>query len=82
MSEVSRSRRISSKNVQTEIIYTVIGKIFTAGKIFVTNVQGANLKILCTAFCYNFCQLIILKIKIMNQNRKNQIKYKIREKDL
>jgi transposase, IS5 family len=58
-----RNKRISSKRVQGERVYSVTKEIFKAGIVFVATVKRVNLKMLCTAFCYNLCRLIILKIK-------------------
>ena len=63
MSDILRNKRISSKRATRERVYAVTKKIFKAGKVLVTTVQRVNLKMLCTAFCYNLYQLMTLKIK-------------------
>ena len=50
-----------AKKITEERIYAVIKKIFKAGKVLVTTIQRVNLKMLCTAFCYNLYQLRTLK---------------------
>ena len=61
--DILRNKRISSKRVPGERVYSVTKEIFTAGRVFVTTVKRVNLKMLCTAFCYNLHQLRTLKIK-------------------
>jgi hypothetical protein len=52
----------AQKNIR-ERIYAGAKKIFKAGKVLITTVQRVNLKMLCTAFCYNLHHLMTLKIK-------------------
>ncbi len=61
--DILRNKIISSKRVQGERVYSVTNEIFKAGRVFVTTVKRVNLKMLCTAFCYNLYQLRKLKIK-------------------
>ncbi len=61
--DILKNKRISSKRVQRERINSVTKEIFKAGRVFVTTVKRVNLKMLCTAFCYNLHQLRKLKIK-------------------
>ncbi len=61
--DILRNKRISSERVPGERVYSVMKEIFKAGRVFVTTVKRVNLKMLCTAFCYNLHQLRKLKIK-------------------
>ncbi len=61
--DILRNKRISSKKIQGERVYSVTKEIFKAGRVFVTTVKRVNLKMLYTAFCYNLHQLRKLKIK-------------------
>ncbi len=61
--DILGNKRISSKRFQGERVYSVTKEIFKAGRVFVTTVKRVNLKMLCTAFCYNLYQLRTLKIK-------------------
>ena len=61
--DILRNKRISSKRVKGERVYSVTKEIFKAGRVFVTTVKRVNLKMLCTAFCHNLHQLRTLKIK-------------------
>jgi len=60
---ISRNKRINSKRVPGERVYSITKEIFKAGRVFVTTVKRVNLKMLCTAFCYNLHQLRTLKLK-------------------
>jgi len=60
---ILRNKRISSKRVPGERVYSVTKEIFKAGRVFVTIVKRVNLKMLCTAFCHNLHQFRTLKIK-------------------
>jgi hypothetical protein len=62
MSELLGNKRISLKRVQGELVYKVTKGIFTAEKVFVTNVQGVKLK-LFVQFFYNLYELGTLKMK-------------------
>jgi IS5 family transposase len=61
--DILRNKRISSKRVPGERVYSVTKEIFKARRVFVTTVKRVNLKMLCTALCYNLHQLRTLKIK-------------------
>jgi len=50
---ILRNKMISSKRIPGEQIYVVTKKIFKAGEVLVTTIQRVDLKMLCTAFCYN-----------------------------
>ncbi len=60
--DILRNKRISSKRVPEKWVYSVTKKIFKAGTVLVATIQRANLKMLCTVFCYNLYQLRTLKI--------------------
>ena len=55
---ISRNKRINSKRVPGERVYSITKEILKARRVFVTTVKRVNLKMLCTAFCYNLHQLI------------------------
>ena len=61
--DILRNKGISSKRIQGERVYSVTKEIFKAGRVFVATVKRVNLKMLCTALCYNLHQLRTLKIK-------------------
>ena len=61
--DISRNKRISSKRVSGKRVYSVTKEIFKARRVFVTTVKRVNLKMLCTAFCYNLHQFRTLKTK-------------------
>ncbi len=61
--DILRNKRISSKRGKGDRVYSVTKETFKAGRVFVTTVKRVNLKMLCTAFCYNLHQLRTLKIK-------------------
>jgi transposase, IS5 family len=60
--DILRNKRISSKSPRRKSL-SVTKEIFKAGRVFVTTVKRVNLKMLCTAFCYDLHQLRTLKIK-------------------
>ena len=61
--DILRNKMISSRRVPGERVYVVTKKILKAGKVLVITIQRVNLKMLCTAFCYNLYQLRTLEIK-------------------
>ena len=61
--DILRDESISSKRVPGERVNAVTIKMFKAGQVLVTTIQRVNLKMLCTAFCYNLYQFRTLKIK-------------------
>ena len=48
--DILRNKRISSKRIQGERVYSVTKEIFKAGRVFVTTVKRVNLKMLFTVF--------------------------------
>ena len=62
MSGTLRSKRISTKKLSM-IVYAATKRMLEAVKFLVTNVKKANLKMLCTALCYSFYQMMTLKVK-------------------
>ncbi len=66
--DILRNKGISSKRVKGERGCSVTKEIFKAGRVFVTTVKRVNLKMLCTAFCYNHHQLRKLKKKYIEDS--------------
>jgi archaellum biogenesis ATPase FlaH len=84
-----RFRRVlAQKEFQGNEFIQQLKRISKAGKVFVTTVKKVIQKRLCTAFCYNFYQLMTLEINLAflrwlqlslkskhnEQKRKNRVK--------